>query len=420
MNENFEFQPLPETWPISQTLPDSLVDDSVQESEGSSRPGDMPDESPLTEDWADYFAKEAVVNMRVPTNAIRPVPGVDDFTTPTTSDRPIVWRTEDAWYGLDGMNIVHAAIQAGCPHIESRVHFIANCTEEDLAFGKAAMRMKPEGGPASYAELIAASASVAGIYTLNRPSMFRNHHGGLRVPGQNSSQADDDLVNAMCRRLGRGRKTILKNLNHCEFLESAILGRLAAERVGKGFFQSIQQAKNKIVAKLISRGLEAAEIAAQVSEAVGMLLDDFLENGGKIEQETIDSIVALYTADPIGAGQQEPEAEQEPEAQPQATPEAEPEPETEPQQQPEPAPAAPHDDGPALEHQEVLQLEEKKDEVTNRLSDLASQATTVTDNTGMKTLACSLLTYAVTLCRTELSPQEFDEVMEELRAGHLG
>jgi hypothetical protein len=410
MQENVGFTPVPEDFPISVRLPEGAIADSiVNDASASSRPGDLVNQASTEQGWADYFAKQAVVNMPVPLNEILEITTVRNYATPSTSERPIVWRTRDHFFGLDGSEKRDAARLLGETFIDCRVHFVANATAEDLAFAKAAVRMKPEGGPASHAEIVAANASVAGIYTFNRPTMFTNHHGGLRIPGRHNSEAKDNLVNALSKGLGKDRKTILRYLNHSAYLENDILGALADACVVKGFFEEIHKAKIAIINYLTGRNLEPTQIASQVSEAVRAIFDDYQAKSGKLDQEFIKSVVGRFTGDAASAEQQGPEAQ---------TPDAH-----------------DHNENAASNtgfNEEDLSVEsllqpsddpgpfaQRKDRVIERLSFFAAQAVDIKDAEDFNNLARDMLTYAYQL-NSELLPHDLDTILEELRAASLG
>jgi hypothetical protein len=64
-------------------------------------------------------------------------------------------------------------------------------------------------------------------------------------------------------------------------------------------------------------------------------------------------------------------------------------------------------------------IEQKKDELTDRLSTLASQTMDATDNAGLQNVARDVLIYGFALC-SEMLPQELETLLEELRAANLG
>jgi len=409
MQENVGFTPVPEDFPISIRLPEGPVADSIQsDASASSRPGDLVNQESPEEVWADYFAKQAVINMPVPLSEIREITGVRSYATPSTSDRPIVWRTLDAWYGLDALEITDAARLLGETFIECRVHFVANATAEDLAFGKVATRTLPEGGPASHAEIVAANASVAAIYTSNRPMMFTNLHGGLRIPGQHNSEAEDNLVNALCKGLGKDRKTVLRYFNHSAYLENDILGALADARVVKSFFEAIHKAKTAIINYLTGRNLEPTQIASQVSEAVRAIFDDYQAKSGKLDQEFVKGVVARFTGDAASAEQQGPEA-QTPDAHDHSENEGSNTGSNEQALSLESLPEPSDDPG---------RFAQRKDRVIERLSFFAAQAVDIKDAEDLNNLARDMLTYAYQL-NSELLPHDLETILEELRAARL-
>ena len=391
MNQNCEFQLSNESQAKCRQSC-NMEGSTIPEAQGSREPCLT---TQAAEDFTEYFAKEAEVNMDVPVGDIRTIPDIPDYTTPTLSPRPIVLRTQDDWYCLDGWEKIGAARLEGSRSIKCRVIFKADCTAEDKAFEKVAMRTRTQGGDASHAEKTAATARLAAIYTNNRPDMFTNPHGGIRIPGQHTADAEDNLVGTLSNGLGKRSKTIKKYLNHAEYLNADTLKELAEALVPKSFFEVIQKAKGRIVENLQAIEISNEEIATTISRAVRTILAGYLENNNKLDAKAIEDVVNGII-----------------------------EPVTQPGQQEDPQPpdqvSSPDDQNtPRPEANSPEQLEGKKTELTTRLSDLASAATAINSDEGLKSLARNILKYGVQLC-SELLPEDLESIIEESKAARRG
>jgi hypothetical protein len=90
-------------------------------------------------------------------------------------------------------------------------------------------------------------------------------HGGARRGPKFTKCREEDAITILVERLGKSRKTILKNLQHGEYLNEQALHAAVKADVPKGFFEVVQQGKAALVSDLKAAKRSAAEIVEVVS-----------------------------------------------------------------------------------------------------------------------------------------------------------
>jgi hypothetical protein len=230
--------------------------------------GDLMDDSGQPGDDTQLFQRSAVIDLELPIGEIRRIEEIHDYRLPSMSPIPIVLKTPDAIHCLDGWRMVEVARERGEESIQCRVNFIAECSADDLAFQKVAVRTRTQGGIATYSEMVANTAKLQELLLLSAPGLVTNSHGGSRDQGDEQ----DSLPGEIARRLGKERKTILQYLSHSKYLNEQTLHQLVEIDAPKKFFENIHGAKRQIIAALQEQFTPEAEITARVSEAVAEML----------------------------------------------------------------------------------------------------------------------------------------------------
>ena len=90
----------------------------------------------------------------IPVKSIQQCPLIPDYKDPTESTLPIVVHTPEAFFCIDGWNLIEQARAAGQSTVRCHVFQIQEHSDTELALRKVAVRTKPVGGTCCYAELV--------------------------------------------------------------------------------------------------------------------------------------------------------------------------------------------------------------------------------------------------------------------------
>jgi hypothetical protein len=190
--------------------------------------------------------------------------GIPDFNLPIDSKYPFVAHTPCGYHCTDGWGLVEAAIAAGRSSITCHVKYLKDHSEDELAMRKAAGRIKPEAGIASYGE------TVRNVKYLERRLLANSDlkvfcHGGARRGDVFTNNTEDNLRKVLSIRLGRSVTTINLFLNHGAFLSDETLNFLASENTVKEFFEKAQAAKRTLITAMKGNRVSDEDITAQIS-----------------------------------------------------------------------------------------------------------------------------------------------------------
>jgi len=208
---------------------------------------------------------------------IQPCPIIPDYKTPTISTQPIVVRTPDACFCIDGWHYIEQAKAAGQSTIRCHIYLIAHHSIIELAIRKAAIRVMPLGGKCSYAELVRNAHRLRqALESTSEDLVMFTHGGDRRGVGFTDSKASNVRI-VLASRLGKSPTTISKYLQHGDGLTDAALQDLVNSDVPKKFFEVIQSEKQAAMAILQSEKKDPAVIAETISKEVLRWLAESLE-----------------------------------------------------------------------------------------------------------------------------------------------
>jgi hypothetical protein len=251
--------------------------------------------------------REDIVEM--PIRSIQQCPLIPDYKDPTESTLPIVVHTPEAFFCIDGWNLIEQAQAEGQSNVRCHVFQIQEHSDTELAIRKVAVRTKPVGGTCCYAELVRNANLVANILMdeMENPIVFS--HGGSRRGAFFTNNREDDLREVLSERLGKDRSTINAYLNFGRYLTNEAIHTLVEQNTGRAFFEKAQINKRRWISNLKSDGLDEESITTQISSKMLEWREEYQESGniktdhGETEEEgdqTTESSSASTSTDENG------------------------------------------------------------------------------------------------------------------------
>jgi hypothetical protein len=198
--------------------------------------------------------------------SIKPFTIIPDYVVPTDSKYPFVVKTPSSANCIDGWNLVEKAIGDGKEVITCKVEYIAEHSDEELAIRKVAIRVKPKGGFGSYSETVRNTKCLEKILLNSGRDLKLFQHGGDRKGEGFINNRQDNVVKVLSFRLAKSETTINQYLNYARFLNQETLNFLAAQGVGKDFFEKAQTNKRVQIDRMIVEGKFDADITIQISK----------------------------------------------------------------------------------------------------------------------------------------------------------
>jgi hypothetical protein len=199
---------------------------------------------------------------------IQPCPIIPDYKTPTASTLPIIAQTPEASFCIDGWNFIEQARAAGRATIRCHIYHIAQHSIIELAIRKAAIRIMPQGGKCSYAELVRNAHRLRQTLESTSDDLVLFTHGGdRRGVGFTDSKASNVRV-VLANRLGKSPTTISKYLQHGDGLNDAVMEELVNSGAPKTFFEAFQTKKDIRITALRAEEKSEAVIVAEMSNLV--------------------------------------------------------------------------------------------------------------------------------------------------------
>jgi hypothetical protein len=209
--------------------------------------------------------------------SIQPCPIIPDYKEPTASTLPIIVQTPAASFCIDGWHFVEQGKALGQSTIRCHISNIAQHSDTELAIRKTAIRVMPQGGKCSYAELVRNTRRLyqALLDTSNDLVLF-SHGGDRRGVGFNSCR-EDNISAVLASRLGKSQTTINKYLQHGDSLNDAAFGALVDAGAPKHFFEAFQTQKQIERAAFNAEQKDDAAIVEAISKQVLEWLSEFLQ-----------------------------------------------------------------------------------------------------------------------------------------------
>ena len=199
---------------------------------------------------------------------IQPCPLIPEFREPTVSTLPIIARTPDALFCIDGWNLITQAKSAGQANIRCHVYHIAEHSNIELAIRKAAIRVMPQGGRCSYAESVRNTHRLRQALESTSDDLVLFSHGGdRRGVGFTDSKGSNVRV-VLANRLGKSPTTINKYLQHGECLNDVTMEELVNAGAPKQFFEAIQTQKEIRIVAFRAEEKDETAIVSDISDQV--------------------------------------------------------------------------------------------------------------------------------------------------------
>ena len=215
----------------------------------------------------------------LPVKSIEPCPFIPEYRDPTESTLPIVVQTPEAFYCIDGWNLIEQVRAEGQTTVRCHVNEIREHSVTELAIRKVAVRTKPVGGTCYYAELVRNTKLVADFLMeeMENPVVFS--HGGSRQGASFTNIKEDDFREVLSERLGKDRSTINDYLNFGRHLTDDVLETLVASKTSKSFFEEARVNKRNLINHLESDELSQGDITVEVSGKILEWLAEYEQNG---------------------------------------------------------------------------------------------------------------------------------------------
>lgn len=200
--------------------------------------------------------------------SIQPCPIIPDYKTPTLSTQPIVVRTPEACFCIDGWQFIEQAEASDRSTIRCHIYSIAQHSDTELAIRKAAIRVMPQGGKCSYAELVRNTSRLYRVLQSTLDDLVLFTHGGARRGAAFTDSRKNNIKTVLASRLGKSPTTINKYLQHGDHLNDAVMGELVNSGAPKMFFEAIQAKKQGVIIAQKSEQKDPAGIAEATSKEV--------------------------------------------------------------------------------------------------------------------------------------------------------
>ncbi len=204
----------------------------------------------------------------LPPDSIQPCPYIPDYQTPTLSTQPIVVRTPEGCFCIDGWPYIERAKADGRSTIRSHIFEIKSHSDIELAIRKAAVRVMPLGGRCLYAEVVRNTIQLYQALQGISDDLVMFTHGGARRGADFTDSKENNIRAVLANRLGKSQTTINKYLQHGDGLTSAAMEELVNNNAPKKFFEAIQAPKQILVVAQKAEQKDTAAIAEVTSKEV--------------------------------------------------------------------------------------------------------------------------------------------------------
>ncbi|HYB21197.1 MAG TPA: hypothetical protein VEH09_09715, partial [Thermodesulfobacteriota bacterium] len=175
---------------------------------------------------------------------IRPVPGIPDYREATRSLNPIVVKSPDICYCIDGGEVIQRALVEGRASILCYVSHVSRISELEAAIRKAAIRTFPQGGEACYGEIIRNTGILFDMILASKENPVVFYHGGPRWKGMGASNnGEENVRHVVAARIGKSIVTTDKYLSFREWLNEEAFRVLIEHERDKEFFEKAQKPK---------------------------------------------------------------------------------------------------------------------------------------------------------------------------------
>ena len=223
-------------------------------------------------------AAELIENL--PIDRIQHCNLIPSYREPTTSKNPIVVRTSHSCHCIDGWEQIQDASSKKDTHVRCHVFDLQVCSEQELAIRKVAVRTMPQGGRASYSELVRNTKLLCDMLTSSLENPLMYSHGGARRGGNYTpNNREENVREILAERLGKDLATISKYLNYAEYLNPETLEALVDLKADKRFFEAAQKSKRVLIKNLRQEGHADEHVETQISGALLDLHREYTDTG---------------------------------------------------------------------------------------------------------------------------------------------
>jgi|GEM_PF-673814 len=209
---------------------------------------------------------------------IRHFTSIPDYKAPTDSKYPIVARTPQGCFCLDGWDLIESAKASGKVSVTCAVEYLADHSDEELAIRKTALRVKPKGGIASYAEIVRNVRRLQEMLLASNHDLRTFRHGGSRRGEEFANNKQENVIKVLALHLGKSVSTTNQYLSHARYLSKEMLNLLVTKEVNKDFFEKANANKTTALTRLNSERKSEAEITEQISARMIGWLQEYEQN----------------------------------------------------------------------------------------------------------------------------------------------
>ena len=209
----------------------------------------------------------------LPIDSIMHYDSIPDYVTPTEAEHPIINRTTEGIFCLDGWNLVEAARSSGETTILCEVDELDAHSDEELALRKGGVRSMTRGGISIYPETLRVVQHLLSMLMNSDEDLRIYGHGQRRYGHGFIKNREEDVRHILAMRLSRDRDTINLYITHGEYLNPEALQTLVDGKASKKFFEKVQIKKREEVKNLRGRNILSH---GRITEAISkFILDEF-------------------------------------------------------------------------------------------------------------------------------------------------
>ena len=246
--------------PIDFTLESVPIQDlKIDPDQGS--PGDLIS----TQDSEECTAPSYERFEDVPIASIQGIPSLPDYLQKTASQHPILAKTPEGYFCLDGPSLIASARESGRESIRCYVSDLPEHSHEELALRKAAVRERAPGGEPLYAERVRNVRILFEILSKSPDVRIYRHGGDRRGNSYQEQNTVDNVISVIAERLGKSTTTINKLRSFGEHLDAPTLERLVQEKVTKDFFEKAKVNKRACLKCFEQEGKSPDEVRDLIS-----------------------------------------------------------------------------------------------------------------------------------------------------------
>lgn len=243
---------------LAQDSPGVLTDPASVEVSDSSSTNPQPEVAPRFETMGKSIEDISIDDLREFTR-------IPNFINPTSAERPIVIRTPEGLFLIEGYDLVEEARAEGRLVMSMEVIALAEHNDVEIALRKSAVRSATPGGRGEYMETARNTSTCFSLLLASQEDLKVYEHGGWRFGDGFTNNREDDALYILSMHLDKDRTTVSTHLNHTKHLTDEAISFFINNRAPKAFFDDQRVYKRNLVAKLVQEGHDAADIADDVS-----------------------------------------------------------------------------------------------------------------------------------------------------------